>query len=136
MLYMQSVSIRGCGRSVALWARLLVLLTALFHAGLVLATCASSSHQAGDILAHDHALLTADFDDHAHHHDATEADGEAYHQHDHNPIDHSHDKLNLPPGGFHATFTAPQLWNAVSKLSEYPPPYAAFERPPKAFSVL
>lgn len=119
-----------------LWARLVVLLSVLFHVGLTLAGTMSSSHQAVDIVTHDHDSVIAASYDYGHYQDELETDSDSNHKHNHNPLDHSHDKLNLPPVALRVVMTVPHIWNAAPRLPEYPPPYAAFERPPKTLSLL
>ena len=108
----------------------------IFHVGLAQATSMSASHQPAHIADHGHGFLAVGAeDDHDHYHDEGEPGGSLGAEHHHNPLDHSHDKLTLPPLKMvPGTFT-PRIWILDPPLPQYAGPHASLERPPKSFSA-
>ena len=136
MLDIQSIS-RPIFRSQSiLWMQLVVAMVVVFHVGLAQAASMSLSRQSVHILDHGHKFLAADArEDHGHYHDEGEPGSSFDAEHHHNPLDHSHDKLNLPPMTEGIDAPTPKAWIAGPPLPPYAGPYANFERPPKSPSA-
>jgi hypothetical protein len=136
MLDIQSISRHIFKHQSRLWVRLLVVIVVIFHVGLAQAASMSISHQSAHVLDHGHGFLAADVgDDHGHYHDEVELGAGSHAEHHHNPLDHSHDKLNLPPMHGVIGTSPPGSWVPDPHLPHYAVPYAPFERPPKYSSA-
>jgi hypothetical protein len=136
MLDIQSIS-RHISRSQSLLCvRLVIAMVVLFHVGLAQAASMSLSHQSAHILDHGQEFLAADAgEDHGHYHDEGVSGSSFDAEHHHNPLDHSHDKLNLPPMTVGIGASTPKAWISGPPLLHYAGPYASFERPPKSPSA-
>lgn len=113
------------------------MLVALFHGWVAYASVVSTSHDPVSWPVHNSVPLVAQSDDHGHSHDERGTDDhDAGHQHGHNAADHSHDKLDLPRTGAHASANSQNVWIAVNQAQVHPGPYFPFERPPKTIPIL
>lgn len=129
--------LRSVRRHAPLFARMMVLVVALFHGWLASASVVSSSHDSIALPAHHSDESSMHAGGHGHSHDEPEPDEhDAGHRHGHNAADHSHDKLDVPRAGVHAALQSNETWRAVAQTRVDPGPSFPFERPPKTIPKL
>ncbi len=125
--------IRNFSRRASILARLLIVLVALLHGwGSYASAVSSSSHDPVAWSGHGGALAETLSTHHGHSHDDPGIDdGGPESPNGHDAADHGHDKSNLPRNGAQAAMSSTDDWSLVHRVSNYPAPYFAFDRPPK-----
>ncbi|WP_324345926.1 hypothetical protein [Thiomonas arsenitoxydans] len=127
---------RNIARSLA---RGLIGLLMLSHALLAFSSATSLSHDPLHASTHAQAFEGADVDiepvGHGHSHEDFEDKGGS-HQHGHNPVDHSHDKPNVPRTHAMGVPSLSNHWIAEQDRLAHPAPCACLERPPKRLLIV